>query len=132
MTSADAIDPYVIVAADDEEMIRDLIRMSLSTDERVELQLAADGSDAVALVREHRPAVVILDVRMPVLGGLEACRLIRDDQSIPQPVIIILSAMGQEGDLVAGKAAGADLYLKEPCSPRELRAEVYELMKLAA
>lgn len=121
-----------IVIADDEEMIRDLVNIALGRNDGVEVFAASNGAEAVTLVREHRPSLVLLDVRMPLVDGLEACRLIRTDDTIEQPTILMLSAMGQESDVKASEAAGADAYLKKPFSPRELRSRIYELLGIAA
>lgn len=121
-----------ILVTDDEPMIRELVRVTLSREPRFEVTLASDGAMAVELVRQERPALVLMDVRMPGVDGLEACRLIRADHDIEQPVIIMLTAMGQDSDVRMGLEAGANEYFVKPFSPIALLQRVYEAAGLAA
>lgn len=116
-----------ILMTDDEPMIRELVRVTLSRESRFEISVASDGAMAVEMVHEHRPELVLLDVRMPGVNGIEACRQIRADASIEQPTIIMLTAMGQDSDVQAGMDAGADEYFIKPFSPIALLERVYEV-----
>ena len=121
-----------ILVADDEEMIRELIRVTLSADERFEVATAGDGVSAVRLVQEWVPDLVLLDVRMPGMTGVEVCQWVRDHELAVQPRIIMLSAMTQTADIDAGLGAGADDYFTKPFSPMALLGKVYEVAEVAA
>ncbi len=119
-----------ILVTDDEPMIRELVRVTLARESRFEITVASDGAMALEMVREHHPQLVLLDVRMPGVSGIEACRRIRADASIDQPTIIMLTAMGQDSDVQAGISAGADEYFIKPFSPITLLQRVYEVAGL--
>ncbi len=121
-----------ILVTDDEQMIRELVRVTLARESRFEIILASDGAEAVTAVREQRPQLVLMDVRMPGLSGVEACRQIRADESIDQPTIIMLTAMGQDSDIKLGLDAGADEYFLKPFSPLSLLQKIYEVAGIAA
>lgn len=121
-----------ILVTDDEQMIRELVRVTLARESRFEIILASDGAEAVAAVREQGPQLVLMDVRMPGLSGVEACRQIRADESIDQPTIIMLTAMGQDSDIKLGLEAGADEYFLKPFSPLALLQKIYEVAGIAA
>ncbi len=121
-----------ILVTDDEQMIRELVRVTLARESRFEIILASDGAEAVAAVRERGPQLVLMDVRMPGLSGVEACRQIRADESIDQPTIIMLTAMGQDSDIRLGLDAGADEYFLKPFSPLALLQKIYEVAGIAA
>ena len=92
---------------------------------------ADNGELGLALVKRERPAVVVLDLMLPGLGGLEVCRRIRaDDESARLPVVI-LTARSAEADKVVGLEIGADDYVTKPFSPRELTARVKALLRRA-
>jgi two-component system OmpR family response regulator len=121
-----------ILVVDDEEMIRELVRATLSRDERFELFEAADGATTLQLVRDHDPDLVVLDVRMPGIDGVETCRQIRAEHGADRPAIIMLTALGQEKDLELYLAAGANDYFIKPFSPRALLEHVYGMLDIAA
>ena len=108
-----------VLIADDETNIRRLVRAALSGGSRAVLE-AADGDAAWALIREHRPVVVLLDVMMPGMSGLELTRAIRAAAELASTRIVLLTSKAQAGDVSNGIAAGADLYLTKPFSPTEL------------
>ncbi|MPZ54528.1 MAG: response regulator, partial [Acidimicrobiia bacterium] len=85
------------------------------------VETTADGLDGTAIVRRHRPALVLLDLMLPGLSGLDVCRQIRRDSDVP---IIMLTARDSEADKVAGLELGADDYVTKPFSMRELVARV--------
>jgi len=120
-----------ILIADDEPMIRELLRATLSRDPRFEVTLVPDGQAAIEGAREHQPDFVILDVRMPDVDGLEACRTIRDELG-DDVRIVMLTALGQDADVARGRAAGADDYFIKPFSPNQLLGRVCEVAGIAA
>lgn len=116
-----------ILVVDDEPPILDLVRFTLE-DAEVRVVEASDGVEALALARRLRPDLILLDVHMPRLDGLEACRQIRRDPALAQTPIVMLTAAGQEADRARGREAGADEYLTKPFSPLALLALVEALV----
>ena len=108
-----------LVIADDQPALRRLVRITLSG-EGYEVIEADTGLAALAAIREHKPRLVLLDVDMPELSGLDLCRLIRSDEGLKSTWVIILSGMGHPDDQQAGLNAGADAYLTKPFSPLQL------------
>lgn len=109
-----------IVITDDQKEIRKLVRMTLDIGD-FEVFEAETGKSAMELVRLVRPKVVLMDIMMPgEVDGLEACRLIKSDPKLAGTAVVMLTARGQQADIDAGKAAGADGYLIKPFSPLQL------------
>lgn len=127
---ADAVPTVLLV--DDEPVIRELVRSVLSRDGRFALISANDGAEAVELANERRPRLILLDVRMPYMNGIEACRAIREDLSSADTKIVMLSAMGQDDDIERGYQAGADDYFLKPFKPSELLERVQDALGLPA
>jgi CheY-like chemotaxis protein len=122
----------VVVVVEDQADIRKLVRMTLSICE-AEVYEADSGDSGLRLVNELRPPVVLMDIMMPgEVDGLEACRRIKQDPRLNNTRVVMLTARGQEADLAAGKAAGADAYLVKPFSPLQLLDTVAELGQRAA
>ncbi|MGE5552523.1 MAG: response regulator [Betaproteobacteria bacterium] len=119
--------PRKVLVVDDEPAIRELVQFNLK---RAGLTVvpAADGEEALALFRTHRPDLVLLDLMLPRLDGFTVCRRIRDESRVP---IIMLTARTSEQDRVEGLEMGADDYLSKPFSPRELVARVKAVMRRA-
>jgi two-component system response regulator MprA len=111
---------------DDERSVRDALSRALRS-EGYRVQLAASGGDALGLLTEHAPDVIVLDVSMAGLDGLETCRLIRaKGDEVP---ILMLTARSGVSDRVAGLDAGADDYLVKPFALEELLARVRALLR---
>lgn len=119
-------DSALVLVADDDEDILLLVTTRLRRD-GFEIVEARDGGQALAAAREHRPAVAVLDVGMPVLDGLEVLRAIRNDAALGGTRVLLLTAKAQEHDVRRGYESGADRYMKKPFSPAELSAKVREL-----
>ena len=115
-----------VLIIEDHADIRALVRMTLELED-FELHEAVDGQVGLAQARALRPDLVLLDVMMPGLDGLQVCRAIRADASLRKTRIVMLSARGQADDHSAGLAAGADVYLVKPFSPMGLLDTVAEL-----
>jgi len=109
-----------ILVVDDEPQIRRVLRTTLSA-EGYEVKDARTGEDALIAVREHRFELILLDINMPGIGGLEACNIIRASSEV---VIIMLTARDAEEDKVAALDAGADDYITKPFGTPELLARI--------
>jgi two-component system, OmpR family, KDP operon response regulator KdpE len=109
-----------ILVVDDEPQIRRVMRSTLSIHSYLIIE-ASNGEDAIESVRKHRPDLVLLDVNMPGIGGLEACREIRRASDAP---IIMLTVRNAERDKVAALDAGADDYVVKPFGIEELLARI--------
>ncbi|HEV8642936.1 MAG TPA: response regulator [Methylomirabilota bacterium] len=118
--------PNVLIV-DDEPNIVELVRVTLE-DDRVRVLEAADGATALAVAAEARPELILLDVNLPDLSGLEVCRRLRRDQRLAETRIVMLTAAAQREDVAAGLAAGADQYLTKPFSPVRLISLVEALL----
>ncbi len=126
----DAVDERRIVVIEDEDAIRDVVAYNL---ERAgyAVATAADGRSGLDEVRRFAPDLVVLDLMLPELDGLAVCRELRahgDTELVP---VIMLTAKGDEDDIVAGLGAGADDYVTKPFSPRELVARVDAMLRRA-
>ena len=116
-----------ILVADDEVPIVELVRFTLE-DDHVQVVGAFDGVAALELAGAVRPDLVLLDVQMPHLGGLEVCRRLRRSPELAHTRIVMLTAAAQAEDRARGMAAGADEYLTKPFSPLALLALVRSLV----
>jgi DNA-binding response OmpR family regulator len=117
-----------ILLVDDEPTILEALRFNLSR-EGYDVLTAGDGRTALALARGRRPDLIVLDLMLPDIDGLEVCRLLRQEHStIP---ILMLTAKDSETDKVVGLELGADDYLTKPCGLRELFARIKALLRRA-
>jgi PAS domain S-box-containing protein len=114
--------PAILLAEDNETTILTLTEYLEAKSYRV--LVARNGAEAVALARESRPALILMDIQMPVMDGLEAIRRIRDDPTIAPVPIIALTALAMPGDRERCLAAGADEYLSKPISLKGLAARI--------
>jgi DNA-binding response OmpR family regulator len=116
-----------ILVVDDEPPILELVRFTLE-DEQIRVLEAGDGLKALEAAQTARPDLILLDVQMPHLDGLEVCRRLRADPSLAGTRIVMLTAAGQDADRARGLAAGADEYLTKPFSPLALFTLVRSLL----
>jgi DNA-binding response OmpR family regulator len=119
-------EPRVLVV-DDERPIRDLVRTYLVR-EGMEVTTATDGPSALEAVRTFRPDLVVLDLMLPGLDGIEVCRQLR---TFSDAYVIMLTARDEEVDRIVGLSIGADDYVVKPFSPRELVARVRAVLRRA-
>jgi CheY-like chemotaxis protein len=119
-----------VVIADDEPSMRLLVHATIESDEYRVVE-AADGDQAWALIQKHRPSLVLLDVQMPGLSGLDVLRAIKGDPRLNGTHVILLTAKAQESDVEAGLIGGADFYLTKPFSPLDLLSRVEEALQLS-
>ncbi len=117
-----------ILVVDDEKSIVEAVRYSL---ERAGFRVAAvsDGEEALERCRAEAPDLMILDLMLPGLDGLEVCRILRGDNATRGIPIIMLTVKGQETDKIVGLELGADDYMTKPFSPRELVARVRAILR---
>ena len=114
-----------VLVIDDEPTVTEVVERYLVR-EGYEVASAADGADGLRLAREWAPNLVVLDLMLPSVDGLEVCRQLRRETQVP---IIMLTARGEETDRVVGLEMGADDYLVKPFSPRELVARVKAVLR---
>ena len=119
----------ILIIEDDRDIV-ELVRYNLSK-ESFQVSAAADGSAGLATVKKSPPDLLLLDLMLPKLSGLEICKEIRRDPSLNRLPILMLTARGDEADRVVGLEMGADDYVTKPFSPRELVARVKALLRRA-
>ncbi len=116
-----------ILVVDDEIYIVHILEFSL-TMEGYSVLTASDGEEALRIIEQERPDLVVLDIMMPKLDGYEVCRRLRQDEQFRSLPVILLSAKGRPIDREAGLGAGADDYITKPFSPRKLLEKMRELL----
>jgi len=119
-----------ILSVEDTAGIRRLIRMTLEYMGFHVLE-AADGEEGLAMAREHRPDLVLMDVRMPGVSGLSACETMRSDPLLKNIPVVMLSSADHQADIDAGMDSGAKAYLVKPFQPVELIYLVTRLIEEA-
>jgi two-component system, OmpR family, alkaline phosphatase synthesis response regulator PhoP len=117
----------ILIIEDDRDIV-ELVRYNLAN-EGFEVTALADGSAGLALLHKSAPDLVILDLMLPKMPGLEVCKEIRRDPALNRLPILMLTARGEEADRVIGLEMGADDYVTKPFSPRELAARVKALLR---
>jgi len=117
-----------VLVVDDEPIVTEVVQRYLAR-EGYRVTIAADGESALRLARETGPDLIVLDLMLPKLDGLEVCQRLRAECSVP---IIMLSAKGEESDKILGLGLGADDYITKPFSPGELTARVKAVLRRAS
>jgi two-component system phosphate regulon response regulator PhoB len=117
-----------ILVIDDEEDIRELIRYNLSK-EGYRVECAMSGEEGLEILKSLIPDMIILDLMLPGIDGLEVCRQIKSEQNLKQVPVIMVTARGDEPDIVAGLELGADDYVSKPFSPKVLLARVKSVFR---
>lgn len=122
-----------ILIVDDEPHIRILMEQTLEEleEEGVELLMAVNGEEALATIRAEKPELVFLDVMMPKMNGFEVCSAVKNELSMQNVYIIMLTAKGQEFDKKKGMDVGADLYMTKPFDPDEVLEKSIEVLGLS-
>ena len=115
----------LICVIEDEQVIANAVAARLRN-EGFDVHTAADGREGVALCERVRPDLVVLDLMLPGLDGLEVCRQVQRDRPVP---VLMLTARGEEADVLVGLGIGADDYMTKPFSPRELVARIRALLR---
>ena len=117
-----------ILLVDDEPDILEIIGYNLSS-EGYQISTAENGVEAIAKAKKHRPHLIVLDVMMPEMDGIEACEKIRAIPELSETVITFLTARGEDYSQVAGFEAGADDYITKPIKPKVLISKVKALLR---
>ncbi len=119
---------HKILIADDEPNI--LISLEfLMKREGFEVVLARDGQEAIDAIRREHPALVLLDVMMPIKTGFDVCCEVRADEALGRTLIVMLTAKGRDTDIAKGLALGANAYMTKPFSTKELVQKVRDLLE---
>lgn len=117
-----------ILVVDDEEDLLELVRYNLSK-EGYQVECVATGEDALKAARRQPPDLIVLDLMLPSVDGLEVCRRLKNDSKTRDVPIIMLTAKSEESDMIAGLERGADDYIAKPFSPRVLGARIKALLR---
>ena len=118
-----------ILIVEDEQDIASLIKHTLERGGDADAQIVSSGDAALTAVNKRAPDLIILDLNLPVISGLEVCRIIRSRADVPNVPIIMLTARTTEDDLVSGFEHGADDYVTKPFSLRELMARIRAVLR---
>ena len=119
--------PHVLIVEDEAALVT-MLRYNLES-EGYRVSEAVDGEEAILLVIEEPPDLILLDWMLPSLSGIEVCRRIRRNESARDVPIIMLTARGEDSDRVRGLDSGADDYITKPFSPRELMARARAVLR---
>ncbi len=120
-----------ILVVEDESDLREVLSYNLSR-EGFHVLAARDGGEGIRTAREKKPDLILLDLMLPDVDGLEVCRRVRQDSSIAGTPIIMVTAKGEETDVVLGLGVGADDYVAKPFSVKELIARVKAVLRRGA
>jgi DNA-binding response OmpR family regulator len=120
-------DMQKVLVVDDDPNVFELVQLYVSADD-VEVLQALDAYAGLDLAMRQQPDVIVLDVMMPGMDGLEMCRVLRDTSPVAKTPVIILSAKVKPEDIHAGYNAGADEYVTKPFEPEELAQRIQEMM----
>jgi DNA-binding response OmpR family regulator len=116
-----------VLIVEDDSKVADLLRVYLEKD-GYQVMVASDGINALKLAEEKRPDIILLDLNLPRLDGLEVCRNVRRKSEVP---IIMVTARDEDTDKIVGLELGADDYITKPFSPREVVARVRAVLRRA-
>jgi two-component system alkaline phosphatase synthesis response regulator PhoP len=119
---------FKILAVDDEPDIIEIISYNLSR-EGYEVFTASNGADAIKLARDHKPDLIILDIMMPRMDGIETCRQLREIDKLKNTFIVFLTAREEEFVEIMGFNAGADDYISKPIKPRALLSRINAILR---
>jgi two-component system alkaline phosphatase synthesis response regulator PhoP len=120
--------PYKILVVDDENDILEFIQYNLKK-EGYDVHLAHNGQEAITIGKKIKPDLILLDVMMPVMDGIEACKQIKEDSDFDQTFVVFLTARAEEYSEIAGFNAGADDYIAKPIKPRVLLSRISAILR---
>tara|TARA_B100000524_G_scaffold303737_1_gene178701 strand:- start:2174 stop:2851 length:678 start_codon:yes stop_codon:yes gene_type:complete len=119
---------FIILLVDDEPDILEILSFTLIND-GYKVYTAKNGVDAIKVAKKIQPHLIILDLMMPLMDGIETCDIIRKDPKIGKTLIAFLSARGEDYSKIAGFDAGADDYITKPIKPRVLKTKIKSLLR---
>lgn len=122
-----------ILIVDDEALMRALLEQTLEEledDFDVEIHTAADGGAGLAAAKQYQPDLILLDIMMPVMNGLDVCAALREDEHLSNSTVVLLTARGQEADRQEGLARGANHYITKPFDPDEILTLAKDVLAL--
>jgi two-component system alkaline phosphatase synthesis response regulator PhoP len=119
---------HTILLVDDEQDILNFLSYNLKK-EGYKVFTASNGEDGVKMVQQIHPSLILMDIMMPKMDGIEACQVIRKDLNISQPIIAFLTSRSEDYSQIAGFEAGADDYITKPVRPRLLISKVESLLR---
>ncbi len=119
---------HSILIVDDEKDILDFISYNLKK-EGYKVYTASNGNEGIELAKDVNPSLIILDIMMPEMDGIETCQIIRRDLQMNQPIITFLTSRAEDYSQIAGFEAGADDYITKPIRPRLLLSKVESLLR---
>ncbi|MFN7313996.1 MAG: response regulator transcription factor [Bacteroidota bacterium] len=119
---------YKILVVDDENDILEFIQYNLKR-EGYDVHLAHNGQEAITQAKRLKPDLILLDVMMPVLDGIEACKIIKSDPDFAETFVVFLTARAEEYSEIAGFNAGADDYISKPIKPRVLLSRISAILR---
>jgi len=120
-----------LLAVEDEQDLLELLQYNLNR-EGFNVRTAATGEEALKMIRDDPPDLIVLDLMLPGMDGLELCRILKNDPTTRHIQIVMLTAKGEEVDIVAGLELGADDYVVKPFSPRVLSARIKAVLRRQA
>lgn len=119
--------PSLLVVEDEQDLL-EVLRFSL-TREGFSVRTAENGEDAIRMVRQQKPDLIVLDLMLPTIDGLSVCRALRSQEQTRDVPVVMLTAKGEESDIVKGLEAGADDYVTKPFSPKVLMARINAVLR---
>ena len=122
--------PHILIADDEPNIVISL--EYLMQREGYSVSVARDGQQAIDSILRERPALVLLDVMMPIKSGFEVCQAVRADEAACHTLILMLSAKGRDTDVAKGLGLGADAYMTKPFSTQALVRKVREMLEARA
>jgi two-component system alkaline phosphatase synthesis response regulator PhoP len=124
----DTLKGHTILLVDDEQDILNFLSYNLKK-EGYKVFTATNGEEGVKMVQQIHPSLILMDIMMPKMDGIEACQVIRKDLNITQPIIAFLTSRAEDYSQIAGFEAGADDYITKPVRPRLLISKVESLLR---
>lgn len=117
-----------VMLADDDEGVLALVAATLEDQERYQLILARDGAEAITLARREKPALLFLDIMMPIIDGYQVCQTLKQSPETSGIKIVFLTALSQDFEREKAELVGADAYFTKPFSPTALLEKVVEIL----
>lgn len=121
--------PQTVLLCDDDELLVELLDYRLSA-VGLDVIVARDGGEALAMVEKHQPDAIVLDAMMPVMDGYQVLRTLREDKRTAQTPVIMLTARKQERDIISALNLGANEYMVKPFIPDELLTRLSRLLRV--